>query len=75
MMIEMSFRRDGHLLVMNVALYLALGSGQLRLQAADPQVQPLLDYIYLQHAEDRRRLREGVRLCLELAARPEFEGI
>ena len=75
MITVMRFRREGRLLVMSVGLYLALGSGQLTLQTADPRDQPLLDYNYLQNAEDRRRLREGVRLCLELAARPEFEGI
>ena len=75
MITVMRFRREGRLLVMSVGLYLALGSGQLRLQSADPNVQPLLDYNYLQDAEDRRRMRDGVRLCLELAARPEFERI
>ena len=44
MITVMRFRREGHLLVMSVGLYLALGSGQLRLQSADPGVQPSLDY-------------------------------
>ncbi|MCH8309832.1 MAG: GMC family oxidoreductase N-terminal domain-containing protein, partial [Chloroflexi bacterium] len=71
----MRFRKADHLLVMSVGLYLALGKGELKLQSSDPDVQPILDYNYLQEPEDRRRLREGVRLCLDLIDRKEFEGI
>ena len=48
---------------MIVALYLAEGSGNLRLRSANPTDKPLLDYNYLVEESDRRRLREGVRLC------------
>ena len=71
----MRFRKIDRLLVMSVGLYLALGKGELKLQSPDPDVQPSLDYNYLQEAEDRRRLREGVRLCLELVDMKEFEGV
>ena len=71
----MRFRKIEHLLVMSVGLYLALGKGELKLQSPDPDVQPSLDYNYLQEPEDRRRLREGVRLCLELVDMKEFEGV
>lgn len=47
-------------------LYLAKGSGELRLTSADPQVQPQMDYRYLQDPWDRERLREAVRLAVEL---------
>jgi choline dehydrogenase len=71
----MRFRKIDRLLVMSVSLYLALGKGELKLQSPDPDVQPSLDYNYLQEPEDRRRLREGVRLCLELVDMKEFEKI
>ena len=48
---------------MIVALYLAEGSGQLRIRSTNPHDKPLLDYNYLVDESDRRRLREGVRLC------------
>ena len=71
----MRFRKIDRLLVMSVGLYLALGKGELKLQSPDPDVQPSLDYNYLQEPEDRRRLREGVRLCLELVDMKEFEKV
>ena len=48
-------------------LDLAMGSGELRLSSADPNVQPLLDYRYLEGESDRSRLRDSVRLCVKLA--------
>ena len=51
---------------MIVALYLAEGSGHLQLRSANPRDYPLLDYNYLAEESDRRRLREGVRLCARL---------
>ncbi|MGE5268608.1 MAG: GMC family oxidoreductase, partial [Thiohalocapsa sp.] len=35
------------------------GSGYVRLASADPTVQPSFNYCYLQHPNDRRRVREG----------------
>ena len=60
---------------MTVGLYLALGSGELRLTSNDPSVQPFLDYNYLQEPFDRRRMREGVHLALKLAEKEEFKSI
>ena len=60
---------------MTAGLWLALGSGELTLTSRDPRVQPLLDYNYLQEPFDRQRLREGLRLCLDLAERPDFRDI
>ena len=56
-------------------IYLAVGSGQLRPTSVDPRVQPYLDYNFLQEAFDRERLREAVRLSVELAEREEFSKI
>ena len=56
-------------------LNLAAGSGAIRLTSPDPHVQPYLDYNYLQDPFDRSRLREGVRICVELARREEYSKI
>jgi len=42
------------------------GSGYVRLAAADPGVQPSFNYCYLQHPNDLRRVREGVRMAARL---------
>jgi len=42
------------------------GSGYVRLASADPGVQPEFNYRYLQHPNDRRRVREGLRLAKRL---------
>lgn len=60
---------------MIAALYLARGAGSLRLQSTDPHVQPLLDYNYLAEAEDRRRFREAVQICLKLAQGAGYRDI
>lgn len=67
---------DGQIGVgMIVAIWLAAGQGQLRLRSADPHVQPLLDYNYLVEERDRRRMREGVRVCLRIAQDEEYSRI
>ncbi len=75
MITVMRFRKEGHLLVMSVGLYLATGKGSLTLQSADPHIQPLLDYNYLSEEFDRQRLRDGVRMCLDIVQNPVFENI
>lgn len=52
---------------MVVCLYLADGSGELGLLGVDPRVQPSLDYNYLVADRDRSRMREGVRICMDIA--------
>ena len=60
---------------MIVGLYLALGSGELRLTSTDPSVQPFLDYNYLQEPFDRQRLRDGVRMCVKFAEHTDLQAI
>ena len=43
------------------------GAGYVRLASADPRVQPSFNYCYLQHPNDMRRVREGLRLASEAA--------
>ena len=59
----------------NVALYLALGAGEMTLTSSDPNVQPFLDFNYLQDPFDRQRMREGVHLALKLAEHEDFRKI
>src|SRR6266581_1129666 len=42
------------------------GAGYVRLASADPSVQPAFHYCYLQHPNDIRRVREGLRLAMRL---------
>ena len=55
----------------NVALQKPLSCGRIELAAADPHQAPRVDFRHLQHPRDRERLRAGVRLAVQLAARPE----
>ena len=56
-------------------LDLAMGSGELRLTSTDTKVQPSLDYDYLREPFDRQRLRDAVRLCLQLGEHQDFDDI
>ncbi|MCH8222610.1 MAG: GMC family oxidoreductase N-terminal domain-containing protein [Chloroflexi bacterium] len=53
----------------------AVGKGEIRLGSADPTVQPLLDYNFFAEEEDRRRFRDGLRLCLSLGEHESFKDI
>ena len=52
---------------MIAAIYLAESAGELRLRAADARIQPFLDYNLLATEFDRRRMRESVQICLDMA--------
>src|SRR5213593_2824076 len=56
-------------------LNLAASYGALRLQSADPTVQPSIDFGFLRDPFDRRRLRDSLRLCVEIANHPAFGSI
>jgi len=56
-------------------LNLAVGRGEIRLRSADPAVQPSVDFNMLAEPEDRRRLGDGVRLAIDLAAHRAFAGL
>jgi choline dehydrogenase len=56
-------------------LELADGSGEVRLSANDPSVQPALNYHYLELDRDVERLRESVRLALKLLEHNTFGPI
>jgi choline dehydrogenase len=52
---------------MVACLYLAEGAGEMGLLSADPRLQPFLDYNYLVTDWDRERMRESVRICMDIA--------
>ena len=56
-------------------LELPHGAGFLKLVSSDPSVQPSFDYRYFHHPEDIRRMREGVRLCVNMLASSAYEGV
>ena len=68
-------RLDVDRIQMNLCINLAKGSGELRLASADPAEPVLLDYNYLTEAEDRRRFRDGIRMCVELGQNPEMQKL
>jgi predicted dehydrogenase (TIGR03970 family) len=51
------------------------GSGYVQLASADPSVQPSFHYRYLQHPNDKRRVREGLRLAVKLLASPPYKDV
>ena len=59
----------------NCILELADEAGQVRLSANDPSVQPSLNYRYLELERDRERLRESVRITVDLLRHESFSPI
>ena len=51
------------------------GSGYVRLASADPGVQPSFNYCYLQHPNDMRRVREGLRFAIELLESDAYKDV
>jgi len=58
-----------------VTLFRAFSTGTVRLAAADPRADPLIDLNMLSDQRDRQRMREGVRRLLQLAAHPAVTSI
>ena len=51
------------------------GAGYVRLASADPKVQPAFNYCYLQHPNDIRRVREGLRLAMRLLESDAYKDV
>jgi len=51
------------------------GSGYVRLASADPTVQPSFNYCYLQHPNDVRRVREGLRMAVKLLESEAYKDV
>jgi choline dehydrogenase len=54
---------------------MATSAGELRLQSGEPDVQPALDYGYLKDEFDRSRMREAVRLAVQIGEHEDFKAI
>lgn len=68
-------RADASLMSMVPALEFPEPSGSVRLVSADPHTPPEIELNFLSSAADRRRMREAVQLCLELAEHPALAGV
>lgn len=62
-------------IAMRPVLNLARSEGSFCLQSSDPNVQVALDYNLLGEEDDRRRMREAVRLCATLAYQRSYRGV
>ena len=51
------------------------GSGYVELASADPGIQPSFNYCYLQHPNDARRVRQGVRLAARLLESDAYKNV
>jgi len=51
------------------------GAGQVRLASTDPSVQPMFNYQYLQHPNDIRRVREGIRMGARLLESDAYKDV
>ncbi|MEM7030176.1 MAG: GMC family oxidoreductase N-terminal domain-containing protein [Chloroflexota bacterium] len=72
MIVYFGIRPDTHLFAMRPTVNLARTSGELRLASPNPSVQPHLSFRYFDHALDRQRQREAIRLCLQLVQHEAF---
>lgn len=55
-----------------LALNLAKGKGELKLNSPDYRDHPYIDYNYLEEEEDCRRVRDGVRMLVGLETHPQL---
>lgn len=60
---------------LSVTLGLPDGSGYVRLASADPSAQPSFNYCYLQHPNDSRRVREGIRMATEFLESGAYKDV
>ena len=51
------------------------GTGYVKLASADPAVQPSFNYCYLQHPNDIRRVREGLRFGVKILESDAFKDV
>ncbi len=64
-----------HAFQIHVGLMQARSRGTIRLRDADPESPPRILVNYLDDPEDRRTLRDGIRVVRELVSQPAFEGL
>ena len=57
------------------SIYLASSSGEITLTSLDPNLQPFLDFHLLEHPHDVTRMREAVRMAVDLFKHEDFSPI
>ena len=65
---------EGEGIRLTCIIELAIGAGELTLASTNPHDQPNLNYRYLEEPWDRERLREGVRICLQLLENESYQS-
>ena len=60
---------------LSVTLGLPDGSGYVKLASADPSVQPTFNYRYLQHPNDKRRVRDGIRKAVGFIESDAYKNV
>lgn len=69
---QLATRND---LQLTVGLQAPAGRGVLSLVSGDPLHPPRIDYHYLAEADDRARMRTGIRTAVQLLRSAPFEGL
>ena len=59
----------------SLGLNLALSKGEIRLRSGDYRDYPYLNYNMLDHEEDLRRYRDGIRMIVDLEDHPAMAGL
>jgi choline dehydrogenase len=67
-------RADRHGFMAHVCQLRPESRGYISLKSADPLAEPLIQPNYLEAEEDRRALREGVKIAREIFAQPAFDA-
>lgn len=57
------------------SLQLPNATGTVAITGADPDAQPEIELRFMSDGSDRKRVRDGVRLCLELAEKSAFAQV
>ena len=60
------FRRDPIGIACGLGLNLALSKGEVTLRSSDYRDQPFLSYNLMEHPEDLRRYRDGIRMLVDM---------
>lgn len=67
-------RIDGHGFQIHLSQMRPRSRGWVRLASADPRAAPRILFNHLSDAEDRREVREGIRLTREIVAQKAFDA-
>ena len=69
------FRSDPVGIACGLGLNLALSKGQVVLKSGDYREQPVLSYNLMDHPEDLRRYRDGIRMLVDMENNPNLRDL